>query len=189
MHYREVYRTTATGPLAIESLVNSSQHVYGRRDAPLDLNALLTEGRRVMVLYPSDDARPLSQPLVEEDPRPITLVVPDGSWRQARRVRRRVPGLEHAERVTLPPGPPSRWGLRREYHITGLATFEAIARALGIIESPEVQTQLEALFALMVETTLATRGRGLPESSAQTSINDPNSVPDGSQEPVGHGRQ
>jgi DTW domain-containing protein YfiP len=60
--------------------------------------------------------------------------------------------------VTLPDGPPTRYRLRREPREGGLATFEAIARALGILESTEVQAQLEAVFERMVAETLATRG-------------------------------
>jgi hypothetical protein len=39
----------------------------------------------------------------------------------------------------------------------GLATLEAIARALGVLESSAVQQQLEALFERMVAATLSTR--------------------------------
>jgi DTW domain-containing protein YfiP len=85
-------------------------------------------------------------------------VVPDGNWRQASRMGRRLPGLEHAEMVRLPEGVKTRWGIRRESHSGGLATFEAIARALGIIESPAVQAGMEELFRLMVQRTLQTRG-------------------------------
>lgn len=158
MHHRETRRTTATGPLALAVLRNGGLHVHGRRDAPLDLSHLHGEGgeaRRVLVLFPSESARPLSRSLIGEDPRPITLVVPDGSWRQAGRIAKRVPGLQHAERVTLPSGPPSRWGIRRETKAAGLATLEAIARALGVLEGADVQRQLEQLFARMVAATLA----------------------------------
>jgi DTW domain-containing protein YfiP len=86
------------------------------------------------------------------------MIVPDGSWRQASKARRRIPGLDAAECVTLPPGPPTRYRLRREPKDGGLATFEAIARVLGILESAAVQAELEAFFERMVETTLATRG-------------------------------
>jgi DTW domain-containing protein YfiP len=60
--------------------------------------------------------------------------------------------------VRLPEGPDTEWGIRREYHPNGLATFEAIARALGIIESPAVQAGMEELFRLMVQRTLHSRG-------------------------------
>lgn len=158
MHRREHKKTTATGPLALAALTNSQLFIHGIRETPLELSHLAQEGRRLLVLFPSDDARPLSRALKAEDPRPITLVVPDGNWGQASRVPKRVPGLSRAERVTLPPGPPSRWGVRRESFAAGLATFEAIARALGILEATAVQDQLEGLFARLVEATFASRG-------------------------------
>jgi tRNA pseudouridine65 synthase len=162
MHHREVSKTTASGPLALRALQHSELHVHGARDAPLDLSALHTHGRRVMLLFPGEDATPLTAALLAADPRPVTLVVPDGSWRQASRAARRIPGLERAERIGLVAGAPSEYGLRHEPRAGGLATFEAIARALGVLESREVQEQLETLFARMVRVTLATRGQARP---------------------------
>jgi tRNA pseudouridine65 synthase len=159
MHHREVPRTTATGPLALRALTNAELHVHGARDAPLDLTSLHGEDRRVMLLFPSDAARPLTPELLAEDRRPVTLVVPDGNWRQASRAARRIPGLAQAEPVVLAEGAPSGYRLRREPKEGGLATFEAIARALGVLESADVQVQLETLFSQMVERTLDTRGK------------------------------
>lgn len=159
MHHREVGKTTATGPLALRALSHSTLHVHGTRDQQLDLRALHAQGRRVLLLYPSDDARVLSSELLTQDPRPVTLVVPDGSWRQASRAARRIPGLAEAEHVVLAQGPASQYGLRHEPKEGGLATFEAIGRALGVIESAQVEQQLEALFTRMVTDTLATRAR------------------------------
>lgn len=158
MHHRELIKTTATGPLALEALINSELRVHGHQDRPLDFTDLDVPDRRTLLLYPGDEVPLLSRSLLERDPRPVTLVVPDGTWRQASRMGRRLPGLEHAEMVRLPPGPPTRWGIRRESHPEGLATFEAIARAFGIIESPAIQAGLEALFDLMVQRTLFARG-------------------------------
>ncbi|HTA18022.1 MAG TPA: DTW domain-containing protein [Polyangia bacterium] len=159
MHHREVSKTTATGPLALRALTNGELHVHGERDAPLDLTSLHGQGRRVMLLFPSDAARPLTPELLAADRRPVTLVVPDGNWRQASRASRRIRGLAQAEPVALVEGAPSRYRLRREPKEGGLATFEAVARALGVLESADVQIQLETLFARMVERTLDTRGK------------------------------
>ncbi len=158
MHRREQHKPTATGPLALQALVNSELRIHGHQDHPLDCSDLDISYRRPFLLYPGDDAQVLSKSLLEQDSRPVTLVVPDGNWGQAARMGRRLPGLGHAEMVRLPEGPSTRWGIRRECHPQGLATFEAIARALGIIESPEVQAGLEELFRLMVERTLQARG-------------------------------
>jgi DTW domain-containing protein len=158
MHRREQNKPTATGPLALAALPNSEVRIQGHQDRPLDFSDLDIPGRRTLILYPGDDVPILDRNFMNRDDRPVTLVVPDGSWRQAARMGKRLPGLAHAEMVRLPEGPQTEWGIRREDHSQGLATFEAIARALGIIESPAVQSGLEELFRLMVQRTLKARG-------------------------------
>jgi len=158
MHHREWIKPTATGPLALRSLKNSELRIHGRPDSPLHLGDLNSPERRTLLLYPGDDIPVLTEELLASDTRPVTLVVPDGTWRQASRMGRRLPGLDHAEMVRLPEGAPTRWGIRREYHPQGLATYEAIARALGIIESTEVQEGMEQLFKVMVQRILLSRG-------------------------------
>jgi DTW domain-containing protein YfiP len=158
MHYKELPKTTATGPLALAALDNSELHVHGRRERPLELDHLHDEQRRVLVLFPQEGACTLSEAFRNDDPRPLTLLVPDGSWRQASRMLKRIGALARAQPVTLPPGPLTRWGVRRESHPSGLATFEAIARALGYLESEAVRGELEALFERMVTATYQHRG-------------------------------
>src|SRR6185295_2104851 len=142
MHYKELPKTTATGPLALAALNNSELHVHGRRDQAVELDHLHDEQRRVLVLFPQEGACPLSEAFRSDDPRPVTLVVPDGSWRQASRMSKRIGALARAQPVTLPPSLPTRWGVRRETQPSGLATFEAIARALGYLESESVRLEL-----------------------------------------------
>lgn len=132
LHAHEAQKCGATGPFALSALSDSHLHLYGKRDEQLDLSALAKEGRRVLVLYPGEHARELTVGLVKADNRPVTLVVPDGSFRQAGRAVRRIPGLSDAEQVRLV-GPQ-------------LTTFAALARALGILESPSVEEELLRLF-------------------------------------------
>ena len=51
---------------------------------------------------------------------------------------------------------PTQYRLRHEPKAGGLGTFEAMARALRILEGEEVYLKLEALFQTMVDRTLAT---------------------------------
>jgi RluA family pseudouridine synthase len=160
VHYREMIKTTATGPIALACLPNSETRLHGLTQSPLDLTQLNDGGRRrVLVLFPAEGARTLDRALRAEDPRPITLVVPDGSWSQARRIPRRVRGLADVECVSLPAGPPSAWGVRRQPNHGGLSTFEAIARAIGVLESATAQQRMEAVFDRVVQITLAASGR------------------------------
>jgi DTW domain-containing protein len=162
MHHREVSKTTATGPLALRALADSRLCVHGEPGTLLDLSPEHVPDRRVMLLFPREDAQVLTRELLAQDPRPVTLLVPDGNWRQASRASRRIPGVAQAECVVLAAGAPTRYRLRHEPKVGGLATFEAIARALGVLESAAVQQQLEALFERMVVTTLGTRGQPVP---------------------------
>lgn len=158
MHKREFVKVSATGPLALECLPNSELLIHGYRENPLDLSRFHEENRRVLILFPRQGAKVLDTEFVQLDPRPITILVPDGNWGQASRMSKRIPGVANAANVILPKGKPTGWGLRFEPHEEGLATFEAISRALGIIESHGVQKSMDTLFELMVQRTLNLRG-------------------------------
>jgi DTW domain-containing protein YfiP len=93
----------------------------------------------------------------------MTWIVPDGSWRQARKVSLREKALARVPRYKLPDGLPSTYRLRHTVHERNLSTFEAIARMLGIVEGYPVQAELEKLFLKMVERTLWSRGNLTPE--------------------------
>ena len=95
--------------------------------------------------------------------KPVTLIVPDGNWAQAKKAFKREKALHAFPRVKLPLGPPSKYWLRAAPRPEAVSTYEAIARAMGFLEGPEVQARMEAFFDVMVERTLHARGqaRGL----------------------------
>lgn len=153
MHFSEAWRTSSTANIARLALVHAAIHVRGRPSDPQhSLETLIPPGSpRPVLLFPSEDAVVISR---EHFPEPISLIVPDGSWRKAKRIPRRVPGLAELPHVVLPPGPPSRYRMRKQSHPGRVSTFEAIARALGVLEGEEVQRELEALFEIFVERLL-----------------------------------
>jgi DTW domain-containing protein YfiP len=158
MHHREVKMPTNTGRLAHQCLVGSRLLLRGSKGSPAALGPSAAFSGTPLLLHPSEDAVELDPLFCAKVPPPHTLIVPDGSWRQASKMGHREPSLEAVLRVKLAPTEPSRYQLRKETKPGGLATIEAIARALGILESPEVEAELEKIFALMVERTLRSRG-------------------------------
>lgn len=158
MHYREIKKQTSTAVLALNTLANSEYRLHGLKHQELKLNDLDDPTRRLLVLYPDPNAVTLSPSILKSDERPVSLLIPDGSWRQVARMRHRLLSLPYAETVKLPPGPPSQWTIRKTTHSDHLSTYEAIARALGIIESPPAQHQMETIFRLMVQRTRIMRG-------------------------------
>ena len=152
VHYREERKPTNTGRLAAECLAGSRIVVRGRPGQPTP-PFVPDPAAPPLLLFPGEDAR-----VLEPASGPVTLIVPDGNWRQASKMRHRVAGLKEVPCVRLPDGPPSSYRLRHEPVAGGLATMEAIARALAILDGPEVAAALERVFKAMVERTLWARG-------------------------------
>lgn len=157
---RELQVPTNTGRLACQALSGSVLLARGDQDQPYDLREHLAPDRPSLLLYPGPEAQVLTAALVANLGGPVNLVVPDGNWRQTAKMRRRDPAMAVMPVVTLAPGEPSRYLVRRESKAAGLATIEAIARALGVLEGIGVQHALEMLLAEMVSRTLASRGTG-----------------------------
>jgi DTW domain-containing protein YfiP len=155
-HRRELHKPTNTGRLVAVALAHGEVRTFGDRDVAFDATGLVDPARRTVLLYPTADSTPLER---DASGLPVTLVVPDADWRRAHKLAAREPALEGIARVHLPDGPPSTYRLRRHSDPRFLATFEAVARALGILEGAEVQARLEHVFRLMVERTLWSRGQ------------------------------
>jgi DTW domain-containing protein YfiP len=164
IHHFEARKPSNTGLLAAQCLPNSRVLVRGHeadagsKSPPLTFPA----DAQPLLLFPHEDAVPLdvfAAARSPDDP-PVTLIVPDGNWRQAGKVRQRVPGLRDVPCVILPhePDAPTTYRLRSEPHPQGMATMEAIARGFGILEGPHVRAAMEELFLVMVERTLWSRG-------------------------------
>jgi DTW domain-containing protein len=172
MHRIETSKSTNTGRLATACLANSEIIVRGHKGEPSESLAL-SEAVQPLLLFPFEDARPLADAARVLDGRPVVLIVPDGTWRQASKVRRRVPGLGDVPCVSVSGDARLPHRLRAEAHEHGLSTLEAIARAMAILEGEEVQRTLESVFRSMVERTLWTRGEvatadvsgGIPEGT------------------------
>jgi DTW domain-containing protein len=152
MHHVETRRTSNTGRIAARVL-GAEIRLRGERGAAP--RPPLPEGRRLL-LFPAHGARILSRS--DAAPGPPVLVVPDGNWRQASRMLHRDEDAKDAQIVALPPGAPSRYLLRQGSCEESLCTLEAIARALGILEGPEIEGLLMRALDLFVSRTLALRG-------------------------------
>jgi DTW domain-containing protein YfiP len=166
VHQLEATKPTNTGLLAARCLVNSAVAYRGRGPdgaAPAEIDP--TEGRDVepVMLFPHPDATPLDA--WPGTGKPLVLVVPDATWGQAARARRRGP-LRALPCVSLPldaiaalraarPGARLRWPT----HPDRLATLEALALALGILEGPAIRDALLHVYRVMTDRTLWTNGR------------------------------
>ncbi len=155
-HQLELRKPTNTGRLALRCLPNSTVVVRGA-DSIREIPDAWATATRPVVLYPARDARPIDE--WRDSPEPVTLIVLDGTWSQAARARRRIPGLAALPCARLPEVAPSMYRLRHAARPGRLSTLEAIARALGILEGAEVEAPLAHILRVMVDRTLWTNGR------------------------------
>lgn len=156
IHAKEIKRTTNTGRLAVRMLSNSEVYVRGQSVEPVVIE--LAAGYRPLLFFPSEEARELSSDLISEDSRPIQLIVPDGNWRQASKVSSRHPEIHSVERVKISTPRPLGPLLRAETSPEGMATLQAIAEALRILEGDEVYSQIMGFFQAKLQATLKGRG-------------------------------
>lgn len=160
IHRKELKRTTNTGRLALQALVNSTVRIRGEHQAQaLDLTDLLSNDYRSVLFFPSADAQELSAEFLNQSPLPVQLIVPDGNWRQASKVGIRHPELAHLERVKI--GAPNQGTnhLRAEHFAEGMSTLQAIAMAITVIEGEAAGNELLNVYQAKLRNTLIGRGQ------------------------------
>jgi DTW domain-containing protein YfiP len=170
LHQLEANKPTNTGLTAARCLSNSTVVYRGRPpgdDAefalPRDLRPVSTAaiddaaGAQRLILYPHPSATPLAEWRGRDEP--IVLLVPDGTWRQAARTRARLAPDPRAIPCVSLPAADDRRRMRAAIKPGRLATLEAVAHALGILEGPEVEAELLRVYRIMTERTLWTNGR------------------------------
>ncbi len=151
-HQREGWKSTGTARIAALALPGLTCLEYGEDTQPAQaaLGPALLEG--AAVLFPAEPPAAWDAATVKR------LVVLDGTWRQTRRMFKRLPALHPLPRLTLPPQGRPVLRLRVSAFEDGRSTLEAIADALQLLEGPEVAAPLHALHALHVERTFRARG-------------------------------
>jgi DTW domain-containing protein YfiP len=153
-HPSEVNHALNTARLAALGLINA-QLLVGEvfEDLPELLNV---PGYQPRLLFPAEGATPLAAQAA--DASPVLLVVPDGTWRKARKMLYLNPLLAALPRVMLEDAPPTRYRLRKAPGPDALSTLEAIVHALHTLEP---QTSFEALlrpFEALIDGQIAAMG-------------------------------
>ena len=150
-HQREAWKSTGTARIAALSLPALKLVEYGDDSEPAAKElAPLLEG--AALLFPFDSDSTEAKPPVQR------LIVLDGTWRQARRMVKRLPGLLALPRVALPPKEEPVLRLRSSPRSEDRSTLEAIADALALLEGEDIAEPLHRIHALMVERVFRARG-------------------------------
>ncbi len=153
-HHWEAFKSTGTARLA--SLALSNLRIVDMvAENPGPVRALLRELEDAWLLYPGGATVSAGRPR----PQPSALVVLDGTWRQTRKMLRRLPELSRLPRYSLAPAPDARDRLREPPREGARSTLESIADALGELDSSACGRRLLELHQLFVERTRRSRGQ------------------------------
>lgn len=155
-HPEESRHALNTARLAALGLVNGELQV-GEQFADL-ASWLADPAYQACLLFPGDDAQPLATVAASASARPLLLVVPDGTWRKARKLLYLNPLLAALPRVCLPAGLESRYRLRKAPMAGALSTLEAIVVALEALEAPQSFAALLQPFEALIDGQIAAMG-------------------------------
>jgi DTW domain-containing protein YfiP len=153
-HPRERDMAIGTARMASLCLPNAALHVGLRwDDNPALAAAIADPGRPAILLYPGPGARDI---LTEPPAGPVTLVVVDGTWSQAKTLVRDNPILHALPRYAFAAPEASHYRIRKEPREEYCSTIEAVMHALGALEGdpPKFRALLDPFHA-MVDAQLA----------------------------------
>jgi DTW domain-containing protein YfiP len=157
-HPRERLVAIGTAFMATLCLPNAKLHVGVRWDDHAPLAAALSDpSHPPILLYPGEGARDI----LTDPPRgPVTLVVVDGTWAQAKNVVRDNPVLRALPRYAFTAPEPSNYRIRKEPRVEYVSTIEALMHVLGALEgSPDRFRAMLAPFQAMVDAQIAAQAR------------------------------
>lgn len=158
VHVQDLGRTSNTARLLALAVRGATTVGHGAPPATPDLAAHVPAGTTPLVLFPGHGARPLTPDLVSALPSPPALVVPDGNWRQAGKMVKRLPLLAAAVKVSLPVRAFAGNAPRRNRPGGRMSTYEAVAQALAVLEGEEVTRPLLDFYRRAVDRMLLVRG-------------------------------
>jgi DTW domain-containing protein YfiP len=159
VHVHELGRTSNTARLLTLAIRDATLVGHGGLDTPADPASHVPVGTTPIVLFPGRGARPLTPELVASLPSPPALIVPDGNWRQAGRMVKRLPLLAGAVKVALPARDFAGSALRRNRPGHRMSTYEAVAQTLGVLEGEAVAGPLLDFYRRATDRMLFARGK------------------------------
>ncbi|EJM52239.1 hypothetical protein PMI29_05962 [Pseudomonas sp. GM49] len=153
-HPSEVNHALNTARLAVLGL-NNAELIVG--EVFENLPTLLNQpGYQARLLFPGEEVQPMKAYSSSDEP--MLLVVPDGTWRKARKMLHLNPLLAALPRVALAEGGVSRYRLRKAPGPGALSTVEAIVQALETLEAPTSFAPLLKPFEALIEGQIAAMG-------------------------------
>lgn len=159
VHVRELGKSSNTARLLSLAVRDAKTVCHGRHPVPTDPASHLPAGVTPVVLFPGRGAKPLTPEYAASLPSPLALVIPDGNWRQAGGMVKRLPLLAGAVKVALPSRTFTGMAVRRNQPGHRMSTYEAVAQALAVLEGEATAAPLFEFYRRAMDRMLLVRGK------------------------------
>lgn len=167
-HGFELDKQSNTGSMIPELIAGSQVSEWGFKPRPFDPTLLEDPAAEYYVLFPVKSGTALARDQIVPRPgRVPTFILLDATWRQARRMRRRIPNLVDLPFFTLPePTEDPERVLRRSPAPGHLSTLGAAVRTVEVMGDLAQAAQLGSFMDLLYRRILQTRSKLPPEDPA-----------------------
>lgn len=128
-----------------------------------ELVAIVAAAEQPLLLFPAQDSQSKTawSKASKNAGAPSLVIVPDGTWRKARKIIHMNPVLETLPRLSLPQGAPSQYRVRKAPGPEAVSTIEAIVRALTMLEPRQDFQPLLAPFHVLIEQQIQAMGEDI----------------------------
>ena len=148
-HYKESFKASNSARIIQLCIKDTALFDYGIKDQPLpDIDL-----EDSVLLFPPDS----SSVIYDSSLPPKKIIIVDGTWKQAHKLRKRVEGLQELPRLAiqstmvLP-------RIRNPHFKGGMSTMEACLEALALYTPSETIQMLQAYYYLWLEQVRQTTG-------------------------------
>jgi len=154
LHENEPSRHTTTSKIIQKVLPDSSTYIWQRLDPPQELiERIQDKNTDVWLLFPAD------RPELVERSRKFTrapaarktlIIIPDGTWKEVRKIVRKSPWLSDLPLLAFDPEKPSRYDLRRNPDSDHLCTAETVTELLKLNGEHTAADELNRTFEIFI---------------------------------------
>lgn len=155
LHANEPQRPTSTSKIIQQVLPQTQTYIWQRKEPPSALiKQIEDEETDAWLLFPADrpDLIPRSQNFTGANPdRKTLIIVPDGTWKEVRKIVRKSPWLDQLPLLAFDPQIPSRYDLRRNPDADHLCTAETVVELMRLNGEMQCASELDRTVDLFIE--------------------------------------
>lgn len=154
-HPNEQKHPLNTGRLAVLGLQNA-ELLIGEHFPQLKEKLAAVES--AFLLFPANEHSAIQPLAAIAEPVSTLLIVPDGTWRNVRKIIQMNPILSILPHLSLAEGEPSQYRVRKTREKAAVSTIEAIVRTLTVLEPEHDFLPLLRPFNLLIKQQIQVMG-------------------------------